>query len=148
MTEAHAPGGPGDLLGPEVGRDDGHVARPLTGEGPQLCLQVGLERPVPVEVVWGEVEQHSGLRGEGERVFELKGGCLAHDRDALLGDTDEPTQCRADVAGHGHRKGGLTMDVADQLNRRGLAVCAGHEDELVGKHPPGELELAEHAHPT
>ena len=34
-----------------------------------------------------------------------------------------------------------------QLDRRRLAVRAGHGDELVGEQPPGELELAEHRQP-
>ena len=33
------------------------------------------------------------------------------------------------------------MDVSDQLCRRGLAVGAGHGDELIGEQAPAELEL-------
>ena len=37
---------------------------------------------------------------------------------------------------------------AEQLDRRRLAVRAGHGDERVGQQPPGELELAEHRDPA
>ena len=41
----------------------------------------------------------------------------------------------------------VAVDVADQLDRRRLAVGAGERDELVLEQPPAELELADHAQP-
>ena len=52
---------------------------------------------------------------------------------------------RADVARDHDRQPRRAVDVADQLDRRRLAVGAGERDELVLEQPPAELELADHA---
>jgi len=64
-----ATGGPGhgDVLGRH--RD---VLRALAREDAQLGRRVGLERPVTVEVVLRDVQQHRRLWGELERVLQLE----------------------------------------------------------------------------
>ena len=55
----------------------------LAGEDLELGGAVGGERPVAVEVVLGEVEQHAGVGREALGVLELERGRLADDRRAL-----------------------------------------------------------------
>ena len=50
----------------------------------QLGRTVGLDRPVAVEVVGGDVQQHRRLGREARGVLELEGGGLADDRRAPL----------------------------------------------------------------
>jgi hypothetical protein len=154
LAEAHAPRRAAATLGLELLtydglellRYDGHVHLILPPEHLQLGFQISLDRAVAVEMVGRQVEQHRGLGCKRERVFELEGGRLAHHYDALLYRADEPAERRSDVAGDGGGQARLPVNVTDELHRRGLAVRASYGDELVRKHPPGELELADHTH--
>ena len=109
---------------------------------------VGVERPVAVEVVLGEVEQHAGVGGEEQRVLELERRHLGdHDRRLRQAGAEERGQRGADVARHHHRQARGAVQVADQLDRRRLPVRAGDDDRLVRHQPPAQLELAQHADP-
>jgi hypothetical protein len=99
---------------------------------------------VPVQVVFGQVEQDGGVGREGLGVLELERGGLAdHDRLAL-DRARQRRQRRPHVARHDDGQPGLAVDVPDQLDRRGLAVRAGHGHEVVRQQPPADLELPDH----
>ena len=91
-----------------------------------------------------QIEQHRGLRRKTDGVLQLEGGGLAYDRRGAVERAEQRAGGRADVPRHRDGQAGLPMDVADQLDRRGLAVRPGYRDELVLDHPPCELELADH----
>jgi hypothetical protein len=80
------------LLGaqrPRRGRPDRHVVLGLVGEDPQLGLAVGLERPVPVEVVLLEVQEDGAIGRELVGVLELERRALADDRRVVAHLADE-----------------------------------------------------------
>ena len=71
----------------------------LIGEQAKLCLQVLLGAGVPVEVVFGEVEEHAGLGRKGLAVLELEARRLAHDGGVGRQLAGVARHGRADVAG-------------------------------------------------
>ena len=115
-------GGEHSAVEPGPCRDDLR-ARPL--EDAQLRVAVGVERPVTVEVVGLEVEQHRDVAGQLVHVLELERRQLADDPLHRL----ERRQRRADVARHRDVASRGTEDRAEQLGRRGLAVRPGDADE-------------------
>jgi hypothetical protein len=118
----------------------------LPREEVELGLAVGGERSVAVQVVGREVQQGAGLGREGDRVLELERGGLGDDH--RVGRHVQAGQRGADVAGDGRGDARLAMDVPEQLDRRRLAVRAGHGDERVGQQAPGQLELAHDLDPA
>ena len=90
------------------------------------------KRPVAVEVVRRQVQEHGRLGRERRRVLELEARRLAHDRrrpassaptSELTGVPTLPATATGGSGGPVHR--------AEQLDRGRLAVRAGHRDELV-----------------
>ena len=112
---------------PSPARDD---LRARALEDAQLRVAVGLERPVPVEVVGLEVEQHRDVAGELVHVLELERRELADDPLRRARSSER----RADVAGDRDVTSRGAEDRAEQLGRRRLAVRAGDADEA---RPPG-----------
>ncbi len=96
-----------------------------------------------VEVVGREVEEDGALGAEESGVLELEAGGLADDRRLGVDLADEAGDRDADVARDRDRLAGAAEDVAEQLDRGGLAVGAGDGEEAVGECPPGELELTD-----
>ncbi len=145
-SERHAPRAAAEVADVEAGRRDRDVVVALPGEHAQLRGEVVLERPVAIEVIGLRVEQHGALGREVDRVLELKRAGLAHDdglRREAPGDS-EARQRRPDVPGDLVGQPGLAVDVAEQLDRRRLAVGPRDGDELVpAQQPPAELELTE-----
>ena len=78
--EPDALGLPRQPAGRELLRRHGDRAGRLAGEDLELGGAVGVERPVAVEMVLGEVEQHAGVGREALGVLELERGRLADDR--------------------------------------------------------------------
>src|SRR5207248_4976000 len=68
---------------------DGDVLVRLVGEDAQLRFQVGVELPVPVEVVGGEVEKYGALGSEGHGVLELEARALTDNRCVVRGTADQ-----------------------------------------------------------
>ena len=96
-----------------------------------------------VEVVGGDVEQHTAFGREGLGVLELEARGLADHRDPGVDLADQRGQRRADVAGDRDRLGGGAPYVGEQLCDRRLAVGPGHGQEGVRQQSPGQLELAD-----
>ena len=111
-----------DPVEPEPSR---HDLRAGALEDAQLRVAVRLERPVAVEVVRLEVEQHRDLARELVDVLELERRELADDpvRGANGGER------RADVSRDDDVAAGGAEDRAEQLGGRRLAVRAGDADE-------------------
>ena len=65
---------------PEPERSHRDVVVALSAKICSFAVAVGLQGPVAVEVVGGDVEQHRGLGRELEGVLQLERGRLAHDR--------------------------------------------------------------------
>ena len=148
-AEADAAGAAAEVLDAEAERRDRDRLVGLAGEDLELGRAVGVEGAVAVQVVLGEVEQDGGLGREGQRVLELERGRLGDDRRPGRERARQRGQRRADVAGHLHGQARLAVQVADQLDGRGLAVGAGDGDELVlAEQPPPGLVLAEHGDPA
>ena len=131
-----------------VRRRDREVLLALAREQLELGRQIRLHRLVAIEVIGRHVEQHADLGREAAGVLQLKGGDLARDRGIPGKRSHERAQGGAHVARHRHRVAGLPVDVADELDRRRLAVGAGDGDELVSQQAPRELELAQNAEPA
>ena len=75
--ELHATRGAGHR--PEAARHHRDIVLPLALEHRQLDRRVGVERPVPVEVVGLEVREHGHPRRERRDVLQLERGELADD---------------------------------------------------------------------
>src|SRR5439155_24825806 len=120
---------------------EAHPARHDPRFGPfedaQLCVAVGLERAVAVEVVRLEVEQHRNLTGELVHVFELEARELTDDPRARFDLAVELGQRAADVAGDRR-----LQHHAEELAGRRLAVRPGYADEPWPQQPVAELDLA------
>jgi len=142
-AERDAPRAAAEVLDAEAGRRDGDVVVALMGEDPQLRREVVLECAMAVEVVGLHVEQHRSLGREVQRVLELEGARLADDHRLRRQRPGEAAHRGADVPGDRDRPARLAVDVAEQLDRRRLAVRARDGDELVGQQAPAQLELAE-----
>jgi hypothetical protein len=120
----------------EAVRDDLGV-RPL--EDPELRVAVLLERPVPVEVVRLEVEQHRDAAVQLVHVLELERRELANHP---VGVRDRRER-RADVACDRHVAARGPEDRAEELGRRRLPVRARDADDRpLGVEPVAELDLA------
>ena len=126
----------------EAARHDGDVVGPLPLEGPELGSRVGLERPVPVEVVGLEVRQHRDARAERLDVLELERGELAHDPRVRRRRPDEGRQRPPDVARDLRRDAGGVENRAEQRRGRRLPVRPRHADERVREQSHAELDLA------
>ena len=100
--------------------DDGNPAVQHAG----LVARVGVHRAVPVEVVLGDVEHHTGLRAQRRRPVQLEArqldgqqlGRLIQDVEHWVADV--AAQQRPAAGGHQHR--------VQHRRRGGLAVGAGH----------------------
>ena len=96
-TRRPSPGHVGVVERCDVGVVDAQhrsVARALALEHAQLGGGVGLERPVPVEVVGRDVEQHGRVGAELLDALELKARELADDRPARLDAAREASRAR------------------------------------------------------
>jgi hypothetical protein len=127
---------------PRGATGDGRLG--LVGEDAQLGLAVGLEGAVAVQVVLGDVEQDGGVGRERLRVLELERRRLADHHGTGRKRPGQRRERRADVPRDHHRQPGLAVHMADELDRRGLAVRARDGHEGVLQQPPADLELAEH----
>ena len=132
--------------GAEAARDDGHVARALTRERPELRRGVRVERAVPIDVVRLEVRQHHDARPQRVDVLQLERRELADDPDAVVDRADEAAQRPPDVARHLDGPRGRLEDRAEERRRRRLPVRPRHPDDRVGEEPRAELDLRDHGH--
>jgi hypothetical protein len=112
--------------------------RPSALEDPQLRGSIGVERPVAVEMVGLEVEQHRHLAGELVHILELERRQLA-DHPVRRADRRER---RADVSRNDDVALRGTKDRAEELRGRRLPVGAGDADEpCLRQKPVAELDL-------
>src|SRR5207248_4393929 len=103
-----------DSLVLETAGNDLH-ARAL--EDTELRVAVGLERPVPVEVIRFEVEENGDVAGELVDVLELEARQLTHDPRRGRKHAVERRQRTPDVAGNLDRLSRRAEDRAEQLGR-------------------------------
>jgi hypothetical protein len=134
-----APGRPRGEFGGDrvVGVHHEHVVGALVREHPRLCGRVRLDRPVPVDVVLGDVEEHRDVRNErvgGE--LELERRDLGYDDFGVLrrrgddGRPDVPDRRSAEPPGRAHLR--------DHGGDGGLSIRAGHRDEARRRHERAE----------
>jgi hypothetical protein len=133
-----------------VGVADRDVARELVGEDASLGGRVGRQRPVPIEMVGGEVEPGRGVGAEALGPGQTEARAL-DDEGVEIVEADSGDERDVGVAGSDRaHPGGLEHGDSEQRRRR-LAVGAGD-----GEHRPrpaaalllplvGELELADDA---
>ncbi len=126
----------------EASRHDGDIVRLLVFEDPDLRLDVAFERPVPVEVVGLDVQEHGDPRPELVHVLELEARQLAHDPRALLEQPVERGERAADVPCHDNVAARRAHDRPQQLAGGRLAVRPGHTDDRPAERPIAQLDLA------
>ena len=125
------------------------------GDGPgrvdaPLRRRVGVEAPVPVQVVGRHVEHHRGVRPDGGGPVELEARELHREHVVRLLGQDRVEQGQADVAGRDRAPPGGFEDRGEHAHGRRLAVGAGHGQPgrrrtvEVGLQPPGKLDLTDH----
>jgi hypothetical protein len=107
-------------------------------EDPELRIAVGVEGPVPVEVIGLEVEQDRDPRPKLVDVLELEAGHLTDDGLTRVDQAVELAERPPDVAGDRRAE-----HEAEKLRGRRLAVGPGNRDEGALVQQTGtELDLA------
>jgi hypothetical protein len=124
-------------------RHHSDVVVALVLEEAQLRGTVRLERPVTIEVVGFEVDEHRNARAELVDVLELEARELADDpgtgRDAGVEVAELALLL---VAGQDELPPGRLEDRAEQPGRRRLPVRSGNSEDRVAEQPVAELDLA------
>jgi hypothetical protein len=133
--ELDAPRAARNLVEPD--RHHRGVVLELVLEDPQLCVAIGVDRSVPVEVVGLEVEEQAHVRAKPVDVLQLEARDLA---DHHLGRRNLAVEI-AERAAHVSRDR-CTEHRSEQLARRRLPVRPGDADDRVREQSRPELDLA------
>jgi hypothetical protein len=130
-----------------VGVRHEHAAR--RGDDARLVLRVGLDRPVPVEVVRRDVRQHADRRPQvlAPQPVELERGELEH-HEVVRGDRRQRLEERhADVAAHVHAPPRALRALREERRRRALARAARDAGDAAAAraHEHPDLRVDRHA---
>ena len=79
-----------------------------------FCAAIGFERPMPVQVVLREVEQHGDIGAERGNRFELEAACFHHRETRVTRNVHARDQRRADISRDLHGKPRGFQDVTDE----------------------------------
>ena len=131
------------------------VLEPAHGHPPRQCPRlgprVGVHRPVPVQMILGDVEHHAGVRAQRRRPVQLEAGQL--DRQHVDRAVEHIEHRLADVAAQRGASATCLQHRVQHRRRRRLAVGAGHHQPLPRGpvtprpvQPPRQLDVTPHRH--
>ena len=131
--------------------EHGDIFARLMGEYLELCRDIFLVAPVPIEVIGGYVEQQRHPGCERLHRLQLKTRYLRHDKvhggPFLPGTGRELDKRRPDVSPHEDLFTTGFEDRAQQRGRRRLPVGPGHRDDRSIEKPEGKLDLTDDPDP-
>src|SRR5271157_956419 len=92
---------------------------------------VVLKCVVPVEMIWGDVEDNRNLRMEALDGFQLEAANLQHNPGVVGGSLDEADRWSANVAPHQRLPPASSDDLSCQRGGRGLTVRTGDRYDVA-----------------